>query len=79
MDRKNIEDWFMDIMFCLVLGLVIIALVMAVKLAFDLWTAPNIFINKQDVVSPVGNTDEVCVKWLFQSNLDGAKKRICGR
>ena len=80
MDRKNIEDWFMDIMFCLVLGLVIIALVIAVKLAFDLWTAPNIFIKKvEEPQQSQKQIDEMCVAWWFESDLGSAKKRICGK
>lgn len=76
MERKNIEDWFMNV--CLG-WIMVVALVLVSKLAYDVLTAPNIFIKKEAVVAPVGNTDEVCVKWLFQSNLDVAKKRICGK
>lgn len=76
MDREKIESWFVTVTLCFILFLVML---IAAKLAFDLWTAPNIFIKKEAAVAPVANTDEVCVKWLFQSNLDGAKKRICGR
>lgn len=76
MDREKIESWFVTVTLCFILFLVML---IAAKLAFDLWTAPNIFIKKEEVVAPAANTDEVCVKWLFQSNLDGAKKRICGR
>lgn len=76
MNKYKIEEWFMNV--CLG-WIMLVVLVLVSKLAFDLWTAPNIFIKKEEAVAPVGNTDEVCVKWLFQSNLDGAKKRICGR
>ena len=76
MDREKIVEWFMSGTFCVVLVLIMF---ITAKLAFDIWTAPNIFIKKEEVVAPAANTDEVCVKWLFQSNLDGAKKRICGR
>ena len=80
MDRKKIEDWFMDIMFCLVLGLVMIALVIASKVAFDIWTAPNIFVKEKEVVEQSQKQiDEMCVAWWFESDLGSAKKRVCGK
>lgn len=76
MTRENYNGWLFTVV-ATIFGLCLV--VMLLKVTYDGVTAPNQFVKKEEVVAPVGNTDEVCVKWLFQSNLDGAKKRICGR
>lgn len=77
MDREKIVEWFMSGTFCIVLVLIMF---ITAKLAFDIWTAPNIFIKKEAVVEQSQKQiDEMCVAWWFESDLGSAKKRVCGK
>ena len=77
MDREKIVEWFMSVTVCLVL---VLATLIAARLAFDLWTAPNIFIKEKVVVEQSQKQiDEMCVAWWFESDLGSAKKRVCGK
>jgi hypothetical protein len=75
MDREKIVEWFMSVTVCIVL---VLAILIAARLAFDLWTAPNIFI-KEKVALEQKQVDEMCVAWWFESDLGSAKKRVCGK
>lgn len=53
--------------------------VMLFKLVHDLLNVPNIFAKEEAVIAQPDQkqTDELCVKWFFTTNLEDAKKRIC--
>ncbi len=74
MDREKIVEWFMSVTVCIVL---VLAILIAAKLAFDLWTTPNIF--KKEEPQSQKQIDEMCVAWWFESDLGSAKKRVCGK
>ena len=73
MNREKIVEWFMSVTVCIVL---VLAILIAAKLAFDLWTTPNIFKKEPQSQKQI---DEMCVAWWFESDLGSAKKRVCGK
>jgi hypothetical protein len=75
MDKEKIMDWF-TIVWCSVIGLCVSLFLL--KLTYDFLTAPNIFI-KEPVALNQKQTDDMCVKWWFDSDLTAAKKRVCGK
>jgi hypothetical protein len=75
MNKAKILEWFTDI--CLG-WLMIIVIALLTKLAFDFLTAPNLF-KPKEVELTQKQTDDMCVKWWFDSDLTAAKKRVCGK
>lgn len=76
MKKLEILRWFVDI--CLG-WLMILAIVIMTKLAYDFLTTPNIFITAKADVLNQKQTDEMCVKWWTETDLTAAKKRVCGK
>jgi hypothetical protein len=77
MDKETILDWF-TLVWCSVIALCVS--VFLLKLTYDFYTAPNIFIKKEPVVEQSQKQiDEMCVAWWFESDLGSAKKRVCGK
>ena len=76
MDKDNFLDWF-TIVWCSVIALCVS--VFLLKLTYDFYTAPNVFIKEPVVEQSQKQTDDMCVAWLFDSDLTAAKKRVCGK
>jgi ABC-type uncharacterized transport system substrate-binding protein len=76
MKKAEIFGYFVDT--CLA-WLMLLAIVIFTKLAFDFLSAPNVFITAKEEVMSQKQTDEMCVKWWFDSDLTAAKKRVCGK
>ena len=74
MKRADILGWFTDICLGWIMLLVLITLT---KLASDFLTTPNVFVRAE--VMDQKQTDDMCVKWWFDSDLTAAKKRVCGK
>jgi hypothetical protein len=75
MDKTNIIKWFVDI--CLG-WLMILAIVMLTKLAYDFLSIPNTF-AKESTELTQKQKDDMCVAWWFDSDLTAARKRVCGK
>jgi hypothetical protein len=75
-DKDNFLDWF-TIVWCSVIALCVS--VFLLKLTYDFYTAPNVFIKEPVVEQSQKQTDDMCVAWLFDSDLTAAKKRVCGK
>jgi len=75
MDKTNIIKWFVDI--CLG-WLMILAIVMLTKLAYDFLSIPNTF-AKESTELTQKQKDDMCVAWWFDSDLTSARKRVCGK
>jgi ABC-type uncharacterized transport system substrate-binding protein len=76
MNKTEILKWFVDICLGWLLVLVIVILT---KLALDFLSTPNVFITAKAEVLNQKQTDDMCVKWWFDSDLTAAKKRVCGK
>jgi len=75
MNKTEILKWFVDI--CLG-WLMVLVIVILTKLCLDFLSAPNIFIKEPEALTQK-QTDDMCVKWWFDSDLTAAKKRVCGK
>lgn len=73
--KEKIEYWFMGISMGIILVCVAAVLL---KLTYDFYTAPNVFIKKEPQQTQK-QIDEMCVAWWFESDLGSAKKRVCGK
>lgn len=76
MDKTNIIKWCVDICLAWIMLLVLVTLT---KLASDFLTTPNVFITAKAEVMSQKQTDEMCSKWWFDTDLTAAKKRVCGK
>lgn len=75
--KEKIEYWFMGISMGIILVCVAAVLL---KLTYDFYTAPNVFMKEKVVVEQTQKQiDDMCVKWWFDSDLTAAKKRVCGK
>jgi len=75
MNKEKILEWFFNI--CLGWIMLVVLVIMS-KLDFDFISAPNIF-TKEPAALTQKQTDDMCVKWWFDSDLTAAKKRVCGK
>jgi hypothetical protein len=75
MNKTEILKWFVDI--CLG-WLMVLVIVILTKLCLDFLSTPNIFIKEPEALTQK-QTDDMCVKWWFDSDLTAAKKRVCGK
>ena len=76
MKKAEIFGYFVDT--CLA-WLMLLAIVIFTKLAFDFLTTPNVFITAKAEVISQKQTDDMCGAWWFNTNVAEAKKRICGK
>lgn len=75
MNREKISEWFLSVS----MGVILICVsAVLLKLTYDFYTAPNIFIKEEPALEQK-KIDEMCVAWWFESDLGSAKKRVCGK
>ena len=75
MTKDDYMEWLFTVIFS-VIGICVAAVLL--KLTYDFYTAPNIFI-KEPVALNQKQKDDMCVAWWFDSDLTAARKRVCGK